>query len=111
MTLAQASPELEWIDYMEQDLTLLMLDCDAVYVLPGADQSNGARIELTVAVCLELPIYHSDNMPPNVEDEKIELEVEEALNSSLADRIIWMAQGGLVVAVIFQLLEYLHRHA
>jgi hypothetical protein len=111
MTLAQASPDLQWVEYMEQDLTLLMLDCDAVYVLPGADQSNGARIELTVAVCLDMPIYHSDTMPPNAEDEKVELEVEEALNSSLADRIIWMAMGGLVVAVIYQLLEYLHRHA
>ena len=31
--------------------------------------------------------------------------------NSLAKQIIWMAMGGLVVAVISQTLDYLHRHA
>ena len=110
--LKPSGPELEWIEYMEQDITTLMLDCDAVFVLPGAEQSNGARLEITVAVCLDMPIYHADNMPPNVEGEKVELEVDEPVpTNSLAKQIIWMAMGGLVVAVISQTLDYLHRHA
>lgn len=108
--LKPSGPALEWIEYMEQDITTLMLDCDAVFVLPGAEQSKGARLEITVAVCLDMPIYHVDSMPPRVEDEKVELEVTEPANS-LAEQIIWMAMGGLVVAVIFQTLDYLHRHA
>ena len=76
MTLVPFDPALEWVDYMEKDITALILDCDAVFVLPGAEQSNGARLEITVAVCLDMPIYHAENMPPNVEGEKVELEVD-----------------------------------
>lgn len=73
MTLVPYDPALEWVDYMEKDLTALILDCDAVFVLEGSQQSKGARLEITVAVCLDMPIYHADNMPPSVAGEKVEV--------------------------------------
>lgn len=109
MTLAPYDPALEWVDYMEKDLTALILDCDAVFVLEGSQLSKGARLEITVAVCLDMPIYHAGCMPPNVEDEKVEVAEPQPANS-LAKQIIWMAMGGLIVAC-YHLLVNMVQHA
>lgn len=69
MTLVPYDPALEWVDYMEKDLTALILDCDAVFVLEGSQASKGARLEITVAICLVMPIYHAGCMPPRVDTE------------------------------------------
>lgn len=46
---------LPWERYMRTDLKAL-LDCDGVIVLPGWEQSRGAKLEITVAMGLGLPI-------------------------------------------------------
>lgn len=109
MTLVPYDPALEWVDYMEKDLTALILDCDAVFVLEGSQLSKGARLEITVAVCLDMPIYHAGCMPPRVDGEKVEITELQPANS-LAKQIIWMAMGGLVVAC-YHLLVNMIRHA
>lgn len=40
--------EHSWGCFMRYDLKA-MLDCDAIYMLPGWEQSHGARLELQVA--------------------------------------------------------------
>lgn len=42
------NPDMAWADYMRLDIKLLM-DCDAVALLPGWINSKGARIEITLA--------------------------------------------------------------
>jgi len=52
-------PEFTWTDYMRRGLTEL-LTCDGVALLPGAHNSNGARIERRVAEdlgMLVLPLW------------------------------------------------------
>jgi hypothetical protein len=41
-------PEQTWADYLRADLRML-LDCDAVAVLPGWEASRGAALEVHVA--------------------------------------------------------------
>lgn len=54
------APELEsWEAYMRYDLALL-LKCDAIAMLPGWEQSRGARLERLVAEALGLPVWHID---------------------------------------------------
>lgn len=50
------SPEVTWADYLRHDLRLL-LDVEAVAVLPGWELSRGARLEVDVAHRLGLPTY------------------------------------------------------
>jgi hypothetical protein len=41
------------------DVTMqLMRRCDAVYMLPKYEQSNGAMAELTEAIRLEMPVFY-----------------------------------------------------
>ena len=48
----------EWNDYMKADIKAL-LDCDAILMLPGWEQSIGAKIENQLAFDLWYPIYNS----------------------------------------------------
>lgn len=43
-----------WEDHMKVDIKL-MLDCDVVYLLPGWEDSKGARIEKELADVLGIP--------------------------------------------------------
>lgn len=52
-------PGYEWRDYMRDSIRGL-LECDAVAVLPGWEGSKGARLEVTIAVDLELPVHTVD---------------------------------------------------
>jgi hypothetical protein len=45
-----------WADYMQHDLSLLK-DCDAIYLLPGWEQSRGARIERRYAKRNAIPEF------------------------------------------------------
>ena len=45
----QGVPGLEHDEYMAIDLTMLSL-CDAIYMLRGWEESNGAKIELAQAI-------------------------------------------------------------
>jgi len=54
------APELEsWEAYIRYDLELL-LGCDAIAMLPGWEQSRGARLERLVAEALGLPVWYID---------------------------------------------------
>jgi hypothetical protein len=46
-------PDKEWIDYMELDLDL-MVNCDAIFLMPNWKDSTGARIEKRFAEVLHL---------------------------------------------------------
>lgn len=50
---------LPWTTYLREDVRHL-LTCDAIVMLPGWPLSRGARLELDVAVSLELPVFFWD---------------------------------------------------
>lgn len=60
-----------WGYYIRKDLALL-LECDAVAVLPGWQGSKGASLEVHVARTLEMPVYDAHTMtaldPPSREN-------------------------------------------
>lgn len=47
--------------YIKRDL-LLLLDCEAIAMLPGWRNSRGANLELLVAEALGLPVYDAETM-------------------------------------------------
>jgi hypothetical protein len=49
--------------YMRHDLPLVM-DCDAVAVLPGWEKSKGASLEVHVARECEIPIFEMESLEP-----------------------------------------------
>lgn len=53
-----------WADYMRQDIRLLM-DCQGIVMLPGWEQSNGARLEHHIAEALGLPVLVIDSLVSN----------------------------------------------
>lgn len=50
------NPENCWFKYLKRDLKEL-LSCDALCLLPGWEESKGARLEVIVALQLELPLF------------------------------------------------------
>lgn len=65
------SPEVTWSDYLRHDLRLL-LDVEALAVLPGWELSRGARLEVDVAHRLGLPAYPVEQLlawTPSLVDE------------------------------------------
>lgn len=52
--------DLEWQTYMRHDLSAL-LECDAVCVLPGWENSTGALVEVAVARAIGLPIFDAES--------------------------------------------------
>lgn len=55
------TPGWEWDDYMKRDL-LYLVRCEAIAVLDGWEKSRGARLEVSVAAALGLPIYEAETM-------------------------------------------------
>jgi hypothetical protein len=49
------NPGYMWEDYLRRAL-LDMLTCDGVALLPGWEESRGARLEVDVAVRLRMPV-------------------------------------------------------
>lgn len=47
----------EWGFYMREDLRAL-LNCDAIYMLPGWGASKGAQLELHVAKALNMKVHY-----------------------------------------------------
>lgn len=60
-------PNNSWAWYMRRDLPYL-LECDAICVLPGWQESKGASLEVHVAKAIGLPIYvfQEDKLIPRV---------------------------------------------
>lgn len=44
-----------WLNYMREDIKAL-LDCEAIYMLPNWNESQGAKIELSIAIQLGMKI-------------------------------------------------------
>lgn len=51
----------EWEDYMRRDIVMLM-DCDAMVMLPGWEDSRGARLESTIAWQLNMEVALYENL-------------------------------------------------
>lgn len=49
-----------WHMHMHADLRML-LDCDAVYMMPGWEMSNGCKLELNVATSCGIPVMIETN--------------------------------------------------
>lgn len=53
-----ADPKAQWLDCMRMDIARLVM-CDAVYMLPGWQNSRGALVEYGLAVGLGLQVLHA----------------------------------------------------
>lgn len=53
-----ADPAAQWLDCMRMDIARLVT-CDAVYMLPGWQNSRGALVEHTLAAGLGLQVLHA----------------------------------------------------
>lgn len=51
-------PSASWEEHMAADLTMLF-SADGIYMLPGWQESKGAKVEYYVAHALEMPVYFS----------------------------------------------------
>ncbi|MEG0807640.1 MAG: DUF4406 domain-containing protein [Alistipes sp.] len=53
--------EVEWADQMGRDIALL-LKCEAIYMLTGWEQSEGATIEYLIARQRRMKIFHEQTI-------------------------------------------------
>jgi len=60
---ASLKPGLTRRDYMIQDIKNL-LKSEAVVVLRGWEDSEGASLEVAIAQCLDIPIYYEEQYEP-----------------------------------------------
>lgn len=52
----------EWADFLRGDIKV-MLDCAGLILLKGWPQSRGSRLELSIALALDWPVfYYHDNV-------------------------------------------------
>ncbi|TCK39665.1 uncharacterized protein DUF4406 [Paraburkholderia sp. BL8N3] len=51
-------PDAEWLDYMKVDIAL-MCPCDMIFMLPGWEKSEGARMERRIAMDLKLRVVYA----------------------------------------------------
>ena len=58
----QEGEALTWAEYLRRDLRLL-LDCDAIAMLPGWEDSKGAALERHVAATLGLAVLDAAALP------------------------------------------------
>lgn len=57
------TPQFARREYMRRDLPIL-LECDGVALLPGWEESAGARLEATVATECGLPLFDATDLSP-----------------------------------------------
>lgn len=55
-------PNMPYSYYMGRDIEAL-LECDAIYMCEGHEQSKGCRLELTAALTYGKQIYNNKNLP------------------------------------------------
>lgn len=55
--LVEQSDDKTWIDYMRADIKILV-DCDAILMLPDWKDSEGAKLELQIAQGLKMKVYY-----------------------------------------------------
>lgn len=63
-----------WEDYMRNGIKALM-DCDAIYMLSNHTKSEGAKIEMYIALSLKMAIFHED-YKWMLDQKVVEVEVE-----------------------------------
>lgn len=51
----------DWSYYIRRDLRLLLSDVDRVYLLDGWEKSRGARLEVTVAKAIGIPLHWAED--------------------------------------------------
>lgn len=66
--VSDMAPESPWEAFLRDDLRK-MLGCDGVVVLPGWDQSQGARLEVYVANQVGIPVSELAELVPVVREE------------------------------------------
>ena len=65
---AEISPDplLSWEEWMRRDIPQL-LTCEAIYLLPGWENSKGAWLEYAIANALKIPMFYKDsNQSPSI---------------------------------------------
>lgn len=50
---------IDWTQYLRGDVMALM-ECDGIILLPGWSKSKGARLELHIALSMEMPVKFYD---------------------------------------------------
>lgn len=61
------APDSEWEDFMAMDIAHLVR-CEAIFLIPGWEDSRGARLEHKLAKHLRLKVIHGPNhLPPMIE--------------------------------------------
>lgn len=53
--------EKTWGDYLSRDVKLVADECDGVALLPGWENSRGARLEAFIAINCKKPVYQLFN--------------------------------------------------
>lgn len=76
------NPEGCWFKYLKRDLAEV-LACDAICLLPGWEESKGARLEVVVAQALELPLYRLNKDELVLEPVAIDIEIVPIVPSHL----------------------------
>ena len=64
-TILMDGPDIEDAAFLDGDLELIRRCCDAMLMLPGWEQSEGAIREHALALELEMPIYYTINEVPD----------------------------------------------
>lgn len=74
---AEMQSQKSWEDYLRQDIVVI-LECDAIAVMPGHDTSKGSAVECTVGTAIGLPVYDVRDLVdedfPAAEPMKIEIQ-------------------------------------
>lgn len=58
--LLSGKPE-EWHHYLRNDLTEMLKHCNGIIMMKGWPQSNGAKLEMDVALKLGWPVYYYED--------------------------------------------------
>lgn len=70
----------EWENYMRTDIKALM-DADAIYMLRRSEKSDGAQLELLIAIKMKMPVFHEEYpwcLDKFVPEQRIEETIERA---------------------------------
>jgi hypothetical protein len=64
LTIVDQDDEREWEDYMLDAIEIVLVSCEAVYMLSNWRESRGARIEHAIAEITAKPIYYQGTELP-----------------------------------------------
>ena len=67
----------EWVDYLRYDIGRLAA-CESIFLLPGWEKSNGARLEVSIAKALSMTFIHHPDAKYVTDVEATDFEILEA---------------------------------